>query len=177
MVDDDPWAWTNASPRAAPLSAQIRPAEASMPAPAAPDTSAQQMLTLATPSINGAIKGGYDAYKLATNPVGPLSAEQLGAGFAENMATQGVASTAAPLAAEAVVPIAGEIAAGTAIAPVASTIAAGTAAAGTGAAAGASTAAAVGSGALSGAGAGLAAMGPVGWAIGAGLLAKSLGIF
>lgn len=171
------WDWTDAKPPVAPLSASLKPSDPVVPTytdTTGPTTKmAQAGVTNATAK---GLEAGYKAYTAAANPVGPLGAEQLGASFAKDMAAQGVASTAAPLAAETVAASAVPIAAETA-AIGASTAAAGTAAAGTAAAGTAAASTAAGAGLAAGGQAALAAMGPIGWAIGAGLLAKKLGIF
>jgi len=191
MNDDpfDPWLWTEQTKSVAPLGNQmIKPSEASMPAPAPVDNTSQQLLGLATPSINGAIKGGYEGYKAyqAGQAVAPLSANTV-------IGTTAPAMTSAPAMATPATSFLASVPSATggslvSAAPMMSTplamavpateaIAGGALATVPTAAATSTAAGAAGAGAMSGATAGLAAMGPVGWAIGAGLLAKSLGIF
>jgi len=191
-MNDDPWSWTKASPTAAPLGAQIKPSEASMPAPAPADTTDQQLLSLATPSINGAIKGGYKGYTdyqaaQAAMANAPLSANTVIGTAAPAMTSApaiatpataalteaGISGLAAPMMSTPLamaVPATEAVVGGTLAAV--PTAAATTAAAGTAAAT--TAAGATGTGALAGAAGPLAAMGPVGWAIAAGLLAKTL---
>jgi hypothetical protein len=170
MNYEDPWSWMDQTQPVAPLGAQVKPAEITMPGAAPADTSGQQLASMATPIIDQSIIGGYKGYQAANAAaasqatMAPLSANTIiGAtapamSFAPAMATPAAASLTQAgvtgLTAPAMSTAAG------AAAPLATTGAAG-----------------AGAGALAGAQAGLAAMGPVGWAIGAGLLAKKFGLF
>ena len=143
-MSQDYWDWVDQKKPIAPLAAAIQPSQEQSPGvmqqPKDPIVGMAQQA-----GVNAAAKGAeaaYKAYGAAANPVGPLTANQLGTSFAADMAAQGVASTALPMAAEA-----------------------------------AATTGTLGTAAGVGGEAALAAMGPVGWAIGAGLLAKKLGIF
>jgi len=182
MVDDDPWAWTQTNKQAAPLAAVITPSTEQAPPPSVtPDPLGQQLQSMAlNKGIDAAasgVKPAYNAYQAIANPVGPLSAETLGASFAKDMAAQGIASTAVPAAIPAVAEGAA-LASGALGAAAPAAVTAGTTAAGAGAlGAGAAGASALGAGASAGGTAALAALGPVGVAIGLGLLAKKLKLF
>jgi hypothetical protein len=150
-VDDDPWAWTNAKPPAAPLSASIQPSNEQALA-RMPDRTEQQLASMAMgKGIDAAEKGiteGYKVYKLA----GPLAQSQaVSQAAATDMALGGAGGSAGAAAL--------------------------TEAAGTGAAIAETGAAASALGAGGTAMMGALASNPVGWAIGAGLLAKKLKIF
>jgi hypothetical protein len=179
MYSEDPWSWANENKPAAPLGANVRPAtDQAGPTlqapPVAPDTTDQQLLSMAQPAINGAITEGYKGYQAAqaAQAMAPLSANTVIGTAAPAMS---VAPTIATPAAAALTE------AGLMTAAPAMSTAAGAAlgAGGTAAAAplAAGTAASAGAGAMAGGQAALAAMGPVGWAIGAGLLAKKFGLF
>jgi hypothetical protein len=197
-VDDDPWSWTNQQP-IAPLSADIKPSN-EQPGPRVADPVQQQLGSMAmSKGIDATEKGinaAYQAYgaPLATNAIGsigtttagvPVALGNVGAVVAPSAVTLGtpIAGALAPvggaglstlaggagtgLAASSAAPIGASL--GTAlgaVAPVATT--AGTAAttAGLGSALGAGGTAMMGA----------LASNPVGWAIGAGLLAKKLKI-
>jgi len=178
MDNSDPWDWTKKIQQAAPLGAQIKPSEASTPGyvdTTGPMTKMAEGIAI-TKGAN-AIDKGYAAYKAAgaTEAAAPLSANAVIGQAAPAMSLAPAAPTALAegLAAEGITGVA---------APLMSTTASGAALAGSEAVAGGALAsggasAAAGGAALAGAEAALAAGGPVTWAIGAGLLAKKLGIF
>jgi len=194
MVDldkDDPWAWTREVKQATPLGANIsssqEQAPPSMQAQGDPVTQQIQGLLInkgINEGIDATTKGGkaaYDAYKLgnALNAAAPLAVTPEAAVGTYNLgagALTGAGSQAAMLAAQDAALTGAGATVGSLAAPLA---AAGTEAAlATGATAAAAPAAA-GLSAAAGAGgtAALTAMGPVGWAIAAGLLAKKLKLF
>jgi len=158
MYNQDPWSWVDQQKPTAPMVNTIAPLAASQEqAPGAvnaQDPTMQQLQAMGTGKlIEGTASGistGIKAGMGAANAAATTvpTAAELGGSFATQMAAAGVPGTAVAGAAP--------LAAGTA----AST--AGTAAT-TGLAAGGEAA--------------LAAMGPIGWAVGAGLLAHKLGIF
>jgi len=175
--EHDPWDWlNNPQQQSAPLGAQIKPSEAS--APGVVQTPTDPLIQMAQMgAVNATAKGleaGYKGYQLgnaaasaaplAVTPEAAAATYNLGAG-----ALTGAGSQAAMLAAQD--------AALTGAGATVGSIAAPLTAAGTAAATGSAGATAAGAGAALGGEAALAAMGPVGWAIGAGLLAKKLGIF
>ena len=153
MDNKDPWNWTyDKQSVVAPLGAQLKPAEAGPTGVVPGDPVTRQLESMAlNKGIDATAKGIEAGYKAST--MAPLAATPEAAvstyGLGAGAAT-GAGSQAAMLAAQ-----------DAALAGTAGTAAS---AAGTGAA-------------MAGGEAALAAMGPVGWAIGAGLLAKKLGIF
>jgi hypothetical protein len=178
---DDPWAWMNQQKPVAPLAAAIAPSqEQAPPSTVKPDTSGQQLAYMATPVIDQAIIGGYKGYQAANTAAAASQAAM--APLSANAAT-GVAAPAMSVAPAMATPAAAALTeAGLMTAAPAMSTAAGTALGAGGTAAAAPLAAtgavgAAGAGAMAGGQAALAAMGPVGWAIGAGLLAKQFGLF
>jgi hypothetical protein len=180
MYEQDPWSWVNQQKPVAPLGASIQPSQEQAPGVlyTQPDPLEQQLQSMAVgKGVDAAATGLSAGYKAAMAPavVAPLSAGSVLGTSAPAMSLAPAATTAATegLIASGIPGLA---------APLASTTATGAALAGTGTAATggalASTGAAAGTGAaMVGGEAALAALGPVGWAIGAGLLAKKLGIF
>jgi hypothetical protein len=186
MIDqEDPWSWMNQQKPVAPLAATIQPSQEQSPAPIVTpaDTSDQQLLHMATPIIDQSIIGGYKGYQAAQAAnaaaasqaaMAPLSANTVIGTAAPAMSVAPVIATPATAALTSA-GVTGLTAPAMSTAAGAALGAGGTAAAAP-LAAGLGTAGA-GAGAMAGAQAGLAAMGPVGWAIGAGLLAKKFGLF
>jgi len=196
MVDldkDDPWAWTRETKQATPLSANIASSQEQAPPPMQlqgdPVTQQIQGLLInkgVNEGIDATSKGVSAAYKAYGAPLAasssPASQAILGAPApAMSLAPAVVNPTTAALTEAGITGLA---------APMASTAATGAGILGTEAALGGALASTVPAAATTGAAtaglgaagvaggeAALAAMGPVGWAIGAGLLAKRLGIF
>jgi len=182
-MSQDPWDWINEKKPVAPLAAGVQGSQEANPGvvqtPKDPLTSMAQQ-----GAVNATAKGleaGYKAYGVANaaQAAAPLSANTIlgTAAPAMSLAPATVTPAAAALTEAGITGLA---------APAMSTAATGAGILGTEAAVGgalastgATTAAgtAAGAGALAGGEAALAAMGPVGWAIGAGLLAHKLGIF
>jgi hypothetical protein len=176
MYTEDPWAWTEAKKVGGPLAGQIQPSQEQPGAPL--QTPQDPLVGMAQQgAVNATAKGleaGYKGYQLgnaaasaaplAATPEAAVATYNLGAG-----ALTGVGSQAAMLATQD--------AALTGAGATVGSIAAPLTAAGTAAATGGAGATAVGTGAALGGEAALTALGPVGWAIGAGLLAHKLGIF
>jgi len=197
MVDldkDDPWAWAREAKQATPLSSNVQASNEQAPAPLQMprDPVTQQIegilvgkgLDQGINATAGGIKAAYNAYgaPLAASS-SPASQAILGAPApAMSLAPAVVNPTTAALTEAGITGLA---------APMASTAATGAGILGTEAAAGGALASAVPAAATTGAAttaglgaagaaggeAALAAMGPVGWAIAAGLLAKKLKLF
>jgi hypothetical protein len=184
---DDPWAWVSQQKPVAPLAATIQPSQ-EQPSGGAPQDPLTQMAEAG--AINATAKGmeaGFKAYgaplsqtTTAVNTLGQgatltnAGAAPLAAGEAASMYALTPTLTAAPIGGAGLglgTGAASGIGAGLG-AGAGTAAATGTAAAGTGAAT-----AGLGAAGAAGGQAALAAMGPVGWAIGAGLLAKKMGIF
>jgi hypothetical protein len=160
---DDPWDWVN-SRSAAPMAAEIRPST-EQALGRVPDQTQQQLASMAmTKGVDAADKGitaGYNAYKMA----GPLAeAQAISQAAATDMALGGMGGSAGAAALTNAATTGAALAEGGAAA---SALGAGTGAAGLGGALGAGGSAAMAA----------LASNPVGWAIGAGLLAKKLKIF
>lgn len=197
VKNEDPWAWTTQK-QSVPLSAGIQASNEQAPAPLqlAPDPTTQQIQGILTAkglnegidATGKGIKAAYNAYNapLAAS-TSPASQIALGAPApAMSLAPAVVNPTTAALTAEGITGLA---------APLASTAATGAgilgseavaggalasaapAAATTGAATTGAATAGLGAAGAAGGEAALAAMGPVGWAIAAGLLAKKLKLF
>jgi len=196
MVDDDPWAWTQTNKQAAPLAAVITPSTEQAPPPSVtPDPVGQQLTTMGiTKGVDALGTGMQTAYKaygapLAAPTTSTASQALLGApapamSLAPAMSTPataalteaGITGLTAPLASTATTAgVLGTEAAATG----ALTSAIPGALAGTAAGTAAAPVATAGLGAAAGAGgnAALAALGPVGVAIGLGLLAHKLKLF
>ena len=193
-VDDDPWSWTNQQPMSAPSSAKIEPSN-EQPGGRVADPVHQQLGSMAmSKGIDATEKGinaAYQAYNapLATNAIGSIGTTTAGV----PVALSNVGSVVAPSAVTLATPVTGALApagglglstlaggAGTGLAAgSAAPIGAGLGTAlGTVAPAATTAATTAGLGSALGAG-GTAMMGalasnPVGWAIGAGLLAKEI---
>jgi len=166
-VDDDPWSWTNQQP-IAPLSANITPSQ-EQPGNRVADPVEQQLGAMAMgKGINALETGINEAYKVYN---APLAAQTAGTA-ATTVAP--VATTVAPVAAS-VAPVAASVApVAASVAPLAASVAPVATTAGTAATtAGLGSALGAGGTAMMGA----LASNPVGWAIGAGLLAKKLKLF
>jgi hypothetical protein len=160
---DDPWDWVN-SKSVAPMAAEIRPST-EQALGRVPDQTQQQLASMAmTKGVDAADKGitaGYNAYKMA----GPLAeAQAISQAAATDMALGGMGGSAGAAALTNAATTGAALAEGGAAA---SALGAGTGAAGLGGALGAGGSAAMAA----------LASNPVGWAIGAGLLAKKLKIF
>jgi hypothetical protein len=182
-MNQDPWDWVNEKKPVAPLAAGVQSSQEANPGVV--QQAKDPFVGMAQQgAVNATAKGleaGYKGYQAANAAAAtaPLSAN----------AVIGASAPAMSLAPTVVTPAAAALTeAGVAglAAPAMSTAATGAGILGTEAAVGgalastgATTAAgtAAGAGALAGGEAALAAMGPVGWAIGAGLLAHKLGIF
>jgi hypothetical protein len=161
---EDPWGWTKSQPMTAPMSADIKPST-EQALGRMPDRTEQQLASMAMgKGIDAADKGitaGYNAYKMA----GPLAeAQAVSQAAATDMALGGMGGTAGAAALTEAAATGAALAEGGAAA---SALGAGTGAAGLGGALGAGGSAAMAA----------LASNPVGWAIGAGLLAKKLKIF
>lgn len=167
---DDPWAWVSQQKPVAPLAATIQPSQ-EQPSGGAPQDPLVQMAEMG--AVNAAAKGMEAGFKAYGAPLSQTAQ-------AANTLGQGAALTnagAVPLAA-------GEAASMYALTPTLAAAPIGGAGLGlaapamsTAAAAPAAATAGLGAAGAAGSQAALAAMGPVGWTIGAGLLAKKLGIF
>jgi hypothetical protein len=185
--EEDPWSWVNEKKVVAPLAVSIQPSQEQAPAP----MQAQQdpLMGMAQQgAVNATAKGLEAGFKTYGAPLSQTATAANTIGQGATLANVGTGTAAAGEAASmyalaptlTAAPIGG---AGLGLgAGAASGIGAGIGAgAGTAAATGAATtgAASAGLGAAGAAGgqAALAAMGPVGWAIAAGLMAKKLGIF
>lgn len=164
--NQDPWSWVDQQKPVAPLGASLQPSqEQPPPIQVTQDPTMQQLTAMGVGKLaEGAAQGitsGIKAYGATSAPLATTpAASTIGTAAAEGLAASGIPGVLP--AAASTVP--GALATGAAV-PAATT------AAGTAASAGLGTAAAAGGEAA------LAAMGPIGWAIGAGLLAKKLGIF
>jgi hypothetical protein len=185
--DSDPWAWVNQQKPVAPLAATMQPSQEQPPPPM---QSADPLVGMAQQgAVNATAKGleaGFKAYGAplsqtaqAANTLGQgatlanASAVPLAAGEAASMYALTPTLAAAPIGGAGLGLGAGAASGiGAGIGAGAGTAAATGAAAGTGAAT-----AGLGAAGAAGGQAALAAMGPVGWAIAAGLMAKKLGIF
>jgi hypothetical protein len=174
--ENDPWSWVNEQKPVAPLSANIQALQEQTPPPMQqPNDPLMQMASLG--AVNATAKGleaGYKGYQLgkAVASAAPLGVTPEAAAATYNLGTgtlTGAGSQAAMLAAQDAALTGAGATVGSITAPLT--------AAGTTAAAGGAGATAAKAGAALGGETALAAMGPVGWAIGAGLLAKKLGIF
>ena len=162
MDNSNAWAWLNdSSSTAAPLGSQIKPSTEAAPAPVKDQTEQQLNAMILSKGIDATANGINAALKYKP-PTELMS-------FTPVAETTGLA--AAPAMSTA--PLAAGVAEG---ATLGATAAEGAALGSTLGATAGTTAAATGA-AGAGANAALAAMGPVGWAIAAGLLAKKLGIF
>lgn len=187
MYSQDPWDWVNQQKAVAPLGAQLQPSnEQPPPIQVTQDPTEQYfqqaMLGKGIDATAAGINAGIKAYGAPLSAT-TQAANTLGQGatLANVGAATAPASTYALTPTLTAAPIGG---AGLGIGSgAASTIGAGLGEAALGTTAGATAAgtgaATAGLGAAGAAGgeAALNAMGPVGWAIGAGLLAKKLGIF
>jgi len=173
---DDPWAWVSQQKPVAPLAATIQPSQ-EQPSGGAPQDPLLQMAEAG--AINATAKGmeaGYKGYQAANAAqaaqaaMAPLSANAAIGAAAPAMSVAPAMATpaAAALTQAGVTGLA---------APAMSTAAGAALGAGGTAAAAPAAAGAMGAAGAAGGQAALAAMGPVGWAIGAGLLAKKMGIF
>jgi len=161
---EDPWGWTKLQPVVAPMAAEIRPST-EQALGRVPDQTQQQLASMAmTKGVEAADKGitaGYNAYKMA----GPLAeAQAVSQAAATDMALGGMGGSAGAAALTNAATTGAALAEGGAAA---SALGAGSGAAGLGGALGAGGSAAMAA----------LASNPVGWAIGAGLLAKKLKIF
>lgn len=200
-AEDDPWNWTKKD-QVAPLSASIKPSEASVPA-FVPDKTEQflgnQAMAMGTNAAAKGIDAAYKAYNapLTTQAAGSMGTTASGAPVA--LTNAGALSTPAAVVGESglvmptlvapvstgaglgistasAAPIGAGIGEGLGIAG-AATEGAALAGAGATAAGTAATTGAAGAAAGIGGEAALAALGPVGMVIGGALLAKKLGIF
>lgn len=173
---DDPWAWASQQKPVAPLAATIQPSQ-EQPSGGAPQDPLVQMAEAG--AVNAMAKGmeaGFKGYQLgnaaqaAQAAMAPLSANAAIGAAAPAMSVAPAMATpaAAALTQAGVTGLA---------APAMSTAAGAALGAGGTAAAAPAAAGALGAAGAAGGQAALAAMGPVGWAIGAGLLAKKMGIF
>jgi hypothetical protein len=190
---EDPWSWTEAKRPVAPLAATIQPAQDQAPAPLQqqPGQLEQMATSNLTKAGEKAFDAGVKAYKDAAltqsigQAVAPLSANSvLGVSapamslapatttaVTEGLIASGIPGLAAPLASTTATG-AGILGTEAALGGALASTAAPAAAAGTAGATGA-----LGAGLGAGATAGLAALGPIGLLIGAGLLAKKLKLF
>jgi len=168
MYKDDPWDWTKGQQSAtAPLSAQLKPSMEQPGGAVQPGPLTQQLSGMMLgKGIDATAKGLEAGYKTATATQAPLAATPA-ASMVPSAAAEGLAASGLPGVTTAASMVPGTLATGAAAAD----------AVGTGAALGAGAEAGATGAAMAGGEAALAAMGPVGWAIGAGLLAKKLGIF
>jgi len=184
---DDPWAWVSQQKPVAPLAATIQPSQ-EQPSGGAPQDPLTQMAEAG--AINATAKGMEAGFKAYGAPLSQTAQAAGTLGQGATLANAGAVPLAAGEAASmyaltptlAAAPIGGAgLGLGTGAASgigaglgagAGTAAATGTAAAGTGAAT-----AGLGAAGAAGGQAALAAMGPVGWAIGAGLLAKKMGIF
>ena len=198
-VDDDPWSWANQQP-AAPLSADIKPSQ-EQAGPRVADPVQQQLGAMAlTKGIDATEKGinaAYQAYgaPLTTNAIGsigtttagvPVALTNAGAVVAPSAVTLGtpIAGALAPAGGVGLSTLAGGAGTGLAVnsaAPIGASLGTALGAAAPVATTAGTAATTAGLGSALGAG-GTAMMGalasnPVGWAIGAGLLAKKLKLF
>jgi hypothetical protein len=160
---DDPWDWVN-NKSVAPMAAEIRPSN-EQALGRVPDQTQQQLASMAmTKGVDAADKGitaGYNAYKMA----GPLAeAQAISQAAATDMALGGMGGSAGAAALTNAATTGAALAEGGAAA---SALGAGSGAAGLGGALGAGGSAAMAA----------LASNPVGWAVGAGLLANKLGVF
>jgi hypothetical protein len=173
---DDPWAWVSQQKPVAPLAATIQPSQ-EQPSGGVPQDPLTQMAEAG--AINATAKGmeaGFKGYQAANAAqaaqaaMAPLSANAaIGAAAPAMSVAPAMATPAAAALTQAGV---------TGLtAPAMSTAAGAALGAGGTAAAAPAAAGALGAGGAAAGQAALAAMGPVGWAIGAGLLAKKMGIF
>jgi len=176
--DPDPWAWVNQQKPVAPLAATMQPSQEQAPPPMQQPT--DPLVGMAQQgAVNATAKGleaGYKGYQAANAAqasqaaMAPLSAN----------AAIGIAQPAMSVAPAMATPAAAALTeAGLMTAAPAMSTAAGAAlgAGGTAAAAAPLATSAATGAAMAGGEAALAAMGPIGWAIAAGLMAKKLGIF
>ncbi len=176
--ENDPWSWVNEQKPVAPLSANIQASQEQAPPPM--QQPADPLIGMAQMgAINATAKGletGFKGYQAANAAqaaqaaMAPLSANaSIGVAAPTMSVVPAIATPAAAALTEAGLMTA---------APAMSTAAGAALGAGGTAAAAAplATSAATGA-AMAGGEAALAAMGPVGWAIAAGLMAKKLGIF
>jgi hypothetical protein len=177
----DPWSWVDQQKPSAPLAAQIQPSAPEQVSPLyvqpEQDPMEQQLQSMAmgkgVEAVGKGLDTGYKAYQAgqAASAMAPLSANAVIGSAAPAMSVAPVIATPATAALTGTAAASG--APLLAAAPAMSTAAgAALGAGGTAAAAPLATGAA-----MAGGEAALAALGPVGWAIGAGLLAKKLGIF
>jgi hypothetical protein len=164
---EDPWDWSKSHPMTAPMAAEIKPST-EQALGRMPDRTEQQLASMAMgKGIDAADKGitaGYNAYKMA----GPLAeAQAVSQAAATDMALGGLGGSTNAAALIEAASTGAALAEGGAAASALGTAGAGAGAAGLGGALGAGGTAAMAA----------LASNPVGWAIGAGLLAKKLKIF
>jgi len=184
-VDNDPWDWTKTHPIAAPLAAEIKPSTEQALGRVADKTEqylGNQALALGSNAATKGIEKGWSAYNapLTTQATNTLGTTATGAKVALPNAGAIIAPAESAYALSA--PAMGGAGLGistASAAPIGATLGnalPAVAAEGAGMAAAGSGAAATGA-AMAGGEAALAAMGPIGWAVGAGLLAKKLKLF
>lgn len=183
--DDDPWNWTKTQQISAPLAAEIKPSNEQAAPPVKDQTEqylSNQALAIGSNAASKGIEKGWAAYNapLTTQAVGSMGTTATGAQVA--LPNMGAAIAPAESMYALSAPTMGGAGLGistASAAPLGSSLGAtlpAIASEGAGIAAAGSGAAATGA-AMAGGEAALAAMGPIGWAVGAGLLAKKLKLF